>query len=107
MTGTAPGDRSLERIVDDAPLNGALARKGHANKGIAPGAGRAFAVSVRARGAFWSSAVIDAAFVCALHPWLYRMVAGLKSKHHDRDAAVCGAGVERLLRIEDAAVRWI
>jgi hypothetical protein len=35
-----------KRIVDDAPLNGALARKGHANKGIAPGAGRAFAVSV-------------------------------------------------------------
>ena len=42
-----PSDRSFERIVYDAPLNGALARKGHANKGIAPGAGRALAVSVR------------------------------------------------------------
>jgi len=35
------------------------------------------------------------------------MVTGLKSKPHDGHAAVCGAGVERLLRIENAAVRWI
>ena len=34
-----PSDRSFGRIVYDAPLNGALARKGHANKGIAPGGG--------------------------------------------------------------------
>jgi len=102
-----PGDRCLERIVDDAPFNGALARIGHADKGITPGAGRAFAVSVSGRGAFWIGAVIDTAFVCARHPWLDRMVAGLKSEHHDRHAAVCGAGVERLLRIEDAAVRRV
>jgi hypothetical protein len=51
--------------------------------------------------------VIDAAFVCALHPWLDWMVTGLKSKHHDRHGAVSSAGVERLLRIEDAAVRRI
>jgi hypothetical protein len=35
------------------------------------------------------------------------MVAGLKSQHHDRYVAVCGASVERLFRIEDAAVRRI
>jgi hypothetical protein len=35
--------------------------------------------------------------------WLKRA----KSKHHDRHVAVCGAGVECLLRIEDAAIRGI
>src|ERR1017187_3915656 len=35
------------------------------------------------------------------------MVAGFKTEHHDRDAAVGRAGVECLLRVKDAAVRWI
>src|SRR5712664_1249924 len=35
------------------------------------------------------------------------MVAGFKAEHHDRDAPVGGAGVECLLRVKDAAVRWI
>ena len=35
------------------------------------------------------------------------MIAGFKAEHHDGDAAVGGAGVEGLLRIEDAAVRRI
>ena len=35
------------------------------------------------------------------------MVAGFKAQHHDRDAAVGRAGVECLLRVKDAAVRWI
>src|SRR5258708_33758400 len=35
------------------------------------------------------------------------MVAGLKAEHHDGDAAVGRAGVECLLRVKDAAVRWI
>ena len=35
------------------------------------------------------------------------MVAGFKAEHHDRNAAVGGAGVECFLRVKDAAVRWI
>src|SRR4029077_13184227 len=35
------------------------------------------------------------------------MIAGFKAEHHDRDAAVARTGVECLLRVKDAAVRWI
>ena len=53
------------------------------------------------------AAVIGAAFARARHPRLDRMVAGLEGKHHDRDTAVGSAGVERLLGVEDAAIRRI
>jgi hypothetical protein len=35
------------------------------------------------------------------------MVAGFKAEHHDRDAAVGRTGIECLLGVKDAAVRWI
>ena len=53
------------------------------------------------------AAVVGAAFAGARHPRLDRMVAGLEGKHHDRDTAVGSAGVERLLGVEDAAIRRI
>jgi hypothetical protein len=35
------------------------------------------------------------------------MVAGFKAEHHNCDAAVGRPGVECLLRVKDAAIRWI
>ena len=45
-----PGDRGLERIVDDAALNGTFTCVGHADEGVAPGAGRASRVDIRGVG---------------------------------------------------------
>ena len=39
-----------------------------------------------------------------LHPRLDRVIAGLESEHQDGGTAIAGAGVERLLRVEHAAV---
>src|SRR4029077_11220641 len=47
------------------------------------------------------------AFERAGHPGVRCMVARFKAEHHDRNAAIGGAGVECFLRVKDAAVRWI
>src|SRR3984893_11819633 len=100
-----PGDRGLERVVDDGEPDQALDQIGHADEGGAPAAGGAFAMRGHALGRLRRAAIICAAFERALHPRLDRMVARLEGEHHDGGAAVRGAGVARLLRVEDAAVR--
>src|SRR5207249_4993814 len=57
-----PGDRRLERIVDDAALDRALARVRHADEGIAPAPGGAFAMRVSGAGLLQLAAVLAAAF---------------------------------------------
>ncbi len=69
--------------------------------------GGAFAMGVGFARAFRRAAMVGAAFERAAHPGVERVVARFEGEHHDRGAAVAGAGVVRLLRIEDAAVRRI
>src|SRR4029077_10537511 len=57
-----PGDRALERIVDDATRDRALAPVGHADERVAPGAGGAVAVRVGAVGVLRLAAMIGTAF---------------------------------------------
>ena len=99
-----PGDRGLERVVDDPGRRQKFARIGHADEGVAPEARGAFAMRVDAAG-LGDAAVVGATFERALHPGVERMVARFEGEHHDRDRAVGGAGVVGLRGIEDAAVR--
>ena len=69
-----PGDRRLERIVDDAALDRALARVRHADEGIAPAPGGAFAMRVRGARRLELARMVAAAFERARHPGLERMV---------------------------------
>ncbi len=101
---TLPGDRRLERVADDAARHGELAQIRHADEGVAPAAGRALAMRGGALGVLGHAAVVGAAFKRASHPGVDRMVAGLEGEHHDGGRAVAGAGIVRLLRIEDAAI---
>ena len=94
-----------KRVVDDAALNGTLARMGHADEGVAPGAGRAFAVGVGGIGALGLAAVIGAPFERPRHPRFDWVIARFEGQHQDRHTAICSARVERLLRIEDTAIR--
>jgi len=82
-----PRDRGLERVVDHAVQDQPLHRVGHADEGVAPHAGRALAMRVRARG-LWRTAVVGAAFERARHPWRDIMIGGLEGQHHDGGRAV-------------------
>ena len=62
----------------------------------------------------WASAVslslrlaaeIGAAFERARHPRFDGVIAGFEGQHQDRHTAMGSARVERLLRVEDTAIR--
>ena len=72
-----PGDRGLERIVDDPGGRQKLARIGHADEGVAPQARRAVAMRVGAA-RLGDAAMIGAAFQRPLHPGVERMVAAIR-----------------------------
>jgi hypothetical protein len=69
-------------------------------------AGCAIAVGVSGIGTLRLAAVISAAFERACRPRFDWVIAGFEGQHQDRHTAVCSAGVERFLRIEDTAIRW-
>jgi hypothetical protein len=69
------------------------------------GAGRAFAVGVGGIGTLDLAAVIGAALERARHPRFDWVIARFEGQHQDRHTAVCSAGIERLLRVEDTAIR--
>src|SRR5882757_8995911 len=102
-----PGDSGLKSVVDETGRRQKLARIGHANKCVAPDSCRAFEMCIAGFCGLRRPAILGAAFERACHPGVRRMVAGFKAEHHDRDAAVGRTGVECLLRVKDAAVRWI
>src|ERR1700674_846905 len=102
-----PGDSGLKSVVDETGRRQKLARIRHANKCVAPDSCRAFEMCVAGFCGFRRPAMVGAAFKRACHPGIRRMVAGFKAEHHDRDAAVGRTGVECLLRVKDAAIRWI
>src|SRR5215472_425786 len=102
-----PGNGGLEGVADDRARHHAFAPIGHADEGVAPDARGTGAMRILLAGDFWRAAVIGADLERALHPGLDRMVARFEGEHHDRRAAVAGAGVLGLGGIEDAAVRGI
>ena len=101
-----PGDRRLERVVDHAAQDQLLHRVGHADEGVAPHAGRAGEMRLRAA-RLRHAAMIRAALARALHPRADIVIGRLERQHHDGDRAVRGARVVGLGRIENAAVRRI
>ena len=101
-----PRDCGLERVVDHAAQDQPFHGVGHADEGIAPHTGRAFAVRLSA-GRLGRAAVISTAFTRPLHPRSDIVVGRLEGQHHDGDRAIRRARVVGLGRIEDAAVRGI
>ena len=102
-----PGDGGFKGIVDKTRWRQKLAGIGHANKCVPPNPRRALEMRIAGFGSLGFSAMIAAALERARHPGIKWMIAGFKPEHHDRSVAVGRAGVESLLRVEDAAVRGV
>ena len=100
-----PGNRRLEGIRNYGSPDHAFAGVGHSNKGCAPLLGRSLATRVALARALGCAAMIGTTLKRARHPRLEQMVRRLECQNHDGRTAVAGAGILRLLRIEDAAIR--